>query len=90
MGKNPVSGARVRREGKSIEPTSRSSSRPSPIPTPVASRCLRVFGCLKPDSVLVNLNRGSIEKLGQVTLLQGKTPVPIPELRAGDIARPRS
>ncbi len=46
----------------------------------------RVFsGVLKGDTPVVNVNRGVPERLGTVNLLQGKSLVPIPEVRAGDL-----
>jgi elongation factor G len=44
-----------------------------------------VSGVVKNDAVLTNFNRGTTEKLAHIAVMQGKTQVPIPELRAGDI-----
>ena len=47
---------------------------------------VKVFsGSLTSDSSIRNLNRDSDERLGSLQILQGKSPQPIPEVRAGDI-----
>ncbi len=46
----------------------------------------RVYqGVLKSDATVTNLTRGSQERLGHLVVLQGKTQVPVDELRAGDL-----
>jgi elongation factor G len=46
----------------------------------------KVFtGVLKNDAALQNFARGSQEKLAHISIMQGKTAVPITELHAGDI-----
>lgn len=46
----------------------------------------KVFsGVLKNDAALVNYSRGSHEKLAHISVMQGKTAVPVNELHAGDI-----
>jgi len=46
----------------------------------------KVFsGVLKNDATVQNFTRGSAEKLAHISLMQGKTAVPITELHAGDI-----
>jgi elongation factor G len=46
----------------------------------------KVFsGVLKNDATLQNFARGSAEKLSHISIMQGKTAVPINELHAGDI-----
>src|SRR5213595_3806480 len=46
----------------------------------------KVFsGVLKNDASLQNYSRGSQEKLAHISIMQGKTAVPVPELHAGDI-----
>ncbi len=48
----------------------------------------RVYqGVLTADSSLRNATRESDERIGNLSLLQGKTQVAVPEVRAGDIAR---
>jgi elongation factor G len=42
-------------------------------------------GTLKADSTVHNQTRGASERLGHLILLQGKTQVEVPELKAGDI-----
>ncbi len=47
---------------------------------------MRIFsGTLKPDSTVVNSNRGVDEKLGGLFFLQGKEQIPAGEARIGDI-----
>ncbi len=47
---------------------------------------LRVLaGCLKSDSNVHNMTRDANEHVGHLLLLQGKTQLHVPELRAGDI-----
>jgi elongation factor G len=46
----------------------------------------KVFsGVLKNDASLQNFSRGSQEKLAHISIMQGKTAVPVNELHAGDI-----
>ena len=46
----------------------------------------KVFsGVLKNDASLQNFNRNTQEKLAHISVMQGKTAIPIPELHAGDI-----
>ena len=46
----------------------------------------KVFsGVLKNDATLQNFSRGTAEKLAHISVMQGKTAVPINELHAGDI-----
>jgi elongation factor G len=46
----------------------------------------KVFsGVVKNDAVMQNFTRGSQEKLAHISIMQGKTAVPVPELHAGDI-----
>jgi elongation factor G len=44
-----------------------------------------ISGTLKSDTTVHNVTRESTERLGHLLLLQGKTQVPVPEIRAGDI-----
>ncbi|PYV48794.1 MAG: elongation factor G [Acidobacteria bacterium] len=46
----------------------------------------KVFsGVLKNDATVTNFSRGSQEKLAHISVMQGKTAVPVNELHAGDI-----
>jgi elongation factor G len=46
----------------------------------------KVFsGVLKNESTVLNFSRGSTEKLSHISIMQGKTAVPVNELHAGDI-----
>ncbi len=40
---------------------------------------------LKNDAMVQNFNRGSAEKFAHISIMQGKTAVPVNELHAGDI-----
>src|SRR5262245_51637563 len=85
-GKNPVSGAESTREGKAIEPASAFVFKTIADPYTGRISLFRVYsGSLKPDQTLLNAGRGTSEKLGQIFLLEGKTPSTIVELKAGDI-----
>jgi elongation factor G len=44
-----------------------------------------VTGTLKSDTSVHNLTRDSSERLGHLTVMQGKTPTNVPELKAGDL-----
>jgi elongation factor G len=44
-----------------------------------------VSGTIKSDSTVQNLSRESAERFGHLTLLQGKTPANVPEVKAGDL-----
>jgi elongation factor G len=44
-----------------------------------------VSGTLKADSTIQNVTRDTSERLGHLTLLQGKTATNVPELKAGDL-----
>lgn len=47
---------------------------------------LKVFsGILKTEAAVANLNHSSVERLAHLAIPQGKTPVEVPELHAGDI-----
>jgi len=45
-----------------------------------------ITGVMKADHAVVNLNKGSSEKIGTISALQGKTANAVPEVYAGDIA----
>ncbi len=44
-----------------------------------------ISGTLKADSTVQNLTRDTSERLGHLTLLQGKTATNVPEIKAGDL-----
>jgi elongation factor G len=44
-----------------------------------------ISGTLKADSTIQNVTRDATERLGHLTLLQGKTATNVPELKAGDL-----
>jgi elongation factor G len=78
------------------EPPSRKESDTEPtslyvfktLSDPFAGRIsyFKVFsGVLKNDASLVNFSRASQEKLAHISVMQGKTAVPVNELHAGDI-----
>lgn len=46
----------------------------------------RVFrGCVKPDTALYDVNRGTNERIGKLYIMRGKKLIEVSELRAGDI-----
>ena len=45
-----------------------------------------ISGTVKADSTVQNISRETSERFGHLTLLQGKTPTNIHEVRAGDLA----
>ncbi len=45
-----------------------------------------ITGVMKPDHGMVNLNKGTHEKIGTISVLQGKQSQPVQEVYAGDIA----
>jgi len=86
----------VQGEGASGEPPKRHETDAEPVSLyvfktvsdPFAGRIsyFKVFsGVLKNDVALQNFTRNSQEKLSHIGIMQGKTPVPVPELHAGDI-----
>ena len=47
---------------------------------------LKVYsGVLRTDSAVTNFNKGGVERLAHLSIPQGKSPVEVPELHAGDI-----
>lgn len=44
-----------------------------------------ISGALKSDSTILNKTKDSQERLGNLQLLQGKTPSTVPEIKAGDL-----
>jgi len=44
-----------------------------------------VTGTLKSDATVSNVTRDTQERLGHLVLMQGKTQVPVPEIKAGDL-----
>ena len=44
-----------------------------------------VTGTLKSDANAHNLTRDTSERLGHLTMMQGKTPTSVPDIRAGDL-----
>ena len=42
-------------------------------------------GILRNEATLLNYKRGSVEKFSHISVLQGKSQTPVPELRAGDL-----
>jgi elongation factor G len=85
-GTNPADGSDVSRAVSSTAPASAFVFKT--IADPFAGR-LSLFrlcsGVLKGDSSVVNVRTGGSERLGSVSLMQGKQLEPIDELRAGDL-----
>ncbi|MBI1746660.1 MAG: elongation factor G [Acidobacteria bacterium] len=85
-GINPKTKEAAERKGVSAEPYSAFVFKT--IADPFAGRIslFRVYsGVIKSDSTIHNLMKEKNEKLGSVNVMQGKTPNPVTELRAGDI-----
>ncbi len=85
-GKDPASGEEIERKAEQSEPASAFVFKT--IADPYAGRIslFRVIsGTLKADSTYYNVGKGIMERLGGVSLLQGKTPVSVPEIQAGDL-----
>lgn len=86
VGSVPGSGAEARRPVSPSAPVSAFVFKT--IADPYAGR-LSLFrvcsGVLKGDTPVTNVVRGAAERLGSVSILQGKQLVPVPELRAGDL-----
>ena len=62
------------------------SSRPSAIPFSGRISFFKVFsGVLKNDATVQNFTRSTSEKFAHISVMQGKTAVPVTELHAGDI-----
>src|SRR5438034_7737281 len=79
-------GEPTRRQVAESEPTSLYVFKT--VSDPFAGRIsyFKVFsGVVKNDVVVQNFTRGSQEKLAHISIMQGKTAVPVPELHAGDI-----
>ncbi len=85
-GVKPSDGSEIRRSVAPSEPVSLFVFKT--VADPYAGR-LSLFrvctGTLRGDSPVVNVGNGTAERLGGVSILQGKQLVPIPELRAGDL-----
>ena len=45
-----------------------------------------ITGVMKADHGVLNINKGTTEKIATISILQGKTPAPVQEVHAGDIA----
>ena len=85
-GKNPTSGNEVIRKISANEPTSAFVFKT--IADPYAGRIslFRVMtGVLKSDTTYSNANKDTTERLGALSLLQGKNTESAPELMAGDL-----
>ena len=91
--REPVKGAPMPNNG---EPPSRKVADSEPVSLfvfktvsdPFAGRIsyYKVFsGVLRNDAMLQNFSRNSAEKLAHISLMQGKTAVPVNELHAGDL-----
>lgn len=91
----------LRGEAKGVNPSDKSeASRPVSTSAPVSAFVFKTIadpyagrlslfrvqsGILKGETPVVNVNRGVAERLGAVSILQGKQVVPIGELHAGDL-----
>jgi elongation factor G len=86
VGVHPADGSQIRRKVSASEPVSLFVFKT--IADPYAGR-LSLFrvhsGVVKPDTPIVNVRTGAPERIGGLSLLQGKQLVPTPELHAGDL-----
>lgn len=85
-GKDPDSGEEIDRKVDATEPTSAFIFKS--IADPYAGRIslFRVMsGTLKADATYFNPGKDTTERLGGVSLIQGKTPIGVPEIQAGDL-----
>jgi elongation factor G len=86
VGTKPADGSEERRPVSASEPVSAFVFKT--IADPYAGR-LSLFrvatGILKGDTPVINVKSGASERLGGVSILQGKQLIPVPELRAGDL-----
>jgi elongation factor G len=86
VGTKPADGSELRRPVSASQPVSAFVFKT--IADPYAGR-LSLFrvctGVLKGDTPVVNVKSGVAERLGGVSILQGKQLIPVPELRAGDL-----
>ena len=86
-GKDPKSGEETIRQPTTNQPASAYVFRT--IADPFAGRIslFRVYsGIVHSDSSMQNVSRGTTERLGSISLMQGKELNAVPEVRAGDIA----
>ena len=91
-GRAAVPGTGRRRAGRRAHgrreprPTRRSSGRRWPTSSPAASRCsASIQGMLKSDSTVHNVTREEPGTPRPPLVLQGKTQMPVPEIKAGDL-----
>jgi len=86
VGSSSQSGSSVERNIRDEEPLSAYVFKT--LADPFAGRLsfLKVYsGILKTDSTVTNFNKGGVERLAHLSIPQGKSPVEVPELHAGDI-----
>jgi elongation factor G len=85
-GSNPISNEELERKGSSDEPASAFVFKTFADPYAGRISLFRVYsGIIRPDTTLQNFARSSTERLGAVSSMQGKTPMTVSELHAGDI-----
>jgi elongation factor G len=85
-GKNPKSGEEITREVTDSGPHAAFVWKT--VADPFAGRITMfrvMLGALKADTTVHNATRGTQERLGHLLLLQGKTQVEVPEIKAGDL-----
>jgi elongation factor G len=86
-GVDPRNNAPIRRKPSVEEPYSAFVFRTIADPYSGRISLFRVYsGAVKSDSSVHNVTRGSAERLGAISLMQGKELVHVPEVRAGDLA----
>ena len=85
-GQDPVKNAEATREPSASAPFSAFVFKTVADPHTGRISLFRVYsGVLKADTTVRNVGRESDERVGTLELLQGKLPVPVPEIQAGDL-----
>lgn len=86
-GKNPSDNSEITRQPSVKEPCSAFVFKTIADPYAGKISLFRVYsGCVKSDSTVFNASKGTNERIGSISLLQGKTPTPVTEVCAGELA----
>ncbi|HMC83269.1 MAG TPA: elongation factor G [Candidatus Polarisedimenticolia bacterium] len=86
-GKDPRTQSEVKRKPVPSEPYSAFVFRTIADPFSGRISLFRVYsGTIASDTSVYNVTRGTAERFGHISLMQGKELLPVPEVKAGDIA----
>ncbi len=86
-GKNPSDNSEITRQPSVKEPCSAFVFKTIADPYAGKISLFRVYsGCVKSDSTVFNASKGINERIGSISLLQGKTATPVTEVCAGELA----